>query len=368
MKFSISAGARFFLLGQRKTIFVESSQQIFEVDDLTAYFTCALTEPASLQQLVSGLVARGASRATARASVRKYLAHWSRQGLLDILLDEEEGPPLRSQVLDLAGTAVSIVCYDSPLAELVLPVFEHLETPERKSSLVYEVAAFGNGACISRNHSRGTIIAAEEAAPALKTMLTDDVLACLGRNVALHAALLVKNRQGLLICGAPGAGKTTLALALLQAGFACAGDDIAVVGADGLVQGVPFAPALKRGSWGLIDGVVRDAIAAAPIHRRLDKKRVRYLASIPYAPHEGVPLGSIVLLRRRRKGPVTISAVEPARVLSELFSGAFTPAGRLDLSQFETLLGVMRRARAIELSYSRLDEAVEALSRHHEAA
>jgi hypothetical protein len=367
MKFRISEGARFFLLGQRKTIFVESSQQIFEVDDLTAYLTCALTEPASLHQLELDLVARGASRAAARASVRKYLVHWSRQGLLDILLDEEEGLPLRSQALDLAGNAISIDCYDRSLAELVLPVFEHQGGRGRKPSIVYEVAGFGNRACISRNRSRGIIVAADEAAPALKAMLTDDVLASLGRNVALHAALLVRNRQGLLICGMPGAGKTTLALALLKAGFACGGDDIALMGADGLVRGVPFAPALKRGSWDLIDGM-RDAIAAAPIHRRLDKKSVRYLASIPYAPREAVPIGSIVLLRRRRKGPVAISAVEPARVLSELFSGAFTPAGCLDLSQFETLLGAIRGARAIELSYSRLDEAVETLSRHHDAA
>lgn len=45
MKFRVSDGARFFLLGQRKTIFVEASQQIFEVDDLTAYLTCVLAVP-----------------------------------------------------------------------------------------------------------------------------------------------------------------------------------------------------------------------------------------------------------------------------------------------------------------------------------
>lgn len=367
MKFRISKGASFFQLGQRKTIFVESSQQIFEVDDLTAYFTCVLAEPASLSQLEQALVARGTGRATARAAVRKYLAHWSRQGLLDILLDAEEGPPLHSQALDLAGTAVTIACYDRSLAELVLPFFKHRSVPEREPSIIYEVAGFGNGACISRNRSQGMIVTADETVPALKAMLTDDVLAGLKTQVALHAALLVKNRQGLLICGVPGAGKTTLALALLRAGFAYGGDDIALLDHDGRVQGVPFAPALKRGSWGLISDM-RDAIAAAPIHRRLDKKRVRYLASMPYAPHEAVPLGCIVLLRRRGKGPVSVSAVEPARVLSELLAGAFTPAGRLDLTQFETLLSVLRRTRAIELSYSRLDEAVETLGRQHEAA
>ncbi|WP_077959862.1 serine kinase [Ensifer adhaerens] len=367
MKFRISQGAGFFLLGQRKTVFVESSQQIFEVDDVTAFLTCALSEPLSLQELVSALAARGAGQATARTLVQKYLAHWSRLGLLDIVLDEEEGPPVRSLVADLAGTAVSIACHDHSLANLVLPVFEHQRVKEREPSIVYELASLGNTVCISRNRARGMIVAANAAAPALKAMLTDDVLAGLRRQVALHAALLVKNRQGLLLCGAPGAGKTTLALALLRADFACGGDDIALLDEDGLVQGVPFAPAVKRGSWGLIAGM-REAIAAAPIHRRLDGKTVRYLASIPYAPHETVPLHSIVLLRRRRNGPVSISAVEPARVLSELLSGAFTPARRLDLAQFETLLGALRRARTVELSYARLDEAVAALSQHHAAA
>lgn len=366
MKFRVSEGARFFLLGQRKTIFVESLQQIFEVDDLTAYLTCVLAEPASARQLEADLVARGTGRSRARAVVRKYLLSWSSRGLVDIVLDEEDGEPLHVQVLDLSGTAVSIAYHDRRLLDLALPVFEHQTSPGLEASISYQLARFDDRACISRNRSRGMIVPADEAVPALKALLTEDVLASLGAKIALHAALLVRNAKGLLICGAPGAGKTTLTLALLEAGFACGGDDIALLGADGRVQGVPFAPALKRGSWDLVDGM-RETIGAAPIHRRLDGKRVRYIASIPYAPREAVPLGTIVLLRRRRKGPVAICEAEPARVLSELFAGAFTPAQRLGLPQFETLLGAIRGARAVELSYSRLDEAVETLSRHHEA-
>jgi hypothetical protein len=174
----------------------------------------------------------------------------------------------------------------------------------------------------------------------------------------------VKNGKGLLICGAPGAGKSTLALALLEAGFACGGDDIALMRPDGLLRGVPFAPALKRGSWGLLEGL-RGTIEAAPVHRRLDNRYVRYLASIPFASDDAVPLGTIVLLRRR-KGRTELAAVEPARVLSELFLGASTPTRRLDLSQFDALLNAIRGASAVELSYMRLDEAVEMLSRHHD--
>ena len=133
----------------------------------------------------------------------------------------------------------------------------------------------------------------------------------------------------------------------------------------GLVRGVPFASALKAGSWNLFPGV-RDTIMSHPVHRRLDGKRVRYLAPVPHRLRDAVPLASVVLLRRRKKGPAVVSQAEPARVLSELLSGAFTPTRRLNLTQFESLLGAVSRARCIELAFSQLDEAVETLSRQHE--
>jgi hypothetical protein len=364
MKFRVSDGASFFLLGQRKTIFVESSQQVLEVDDVTAYLTCSLAEAASFQQLKSDLMTRGVSRTSAGQFVRSCLQFLSRQGLLDIIFDQDDGRPLHSHVLDLAGIAASIAYYDQRLLELVLPVFYHQTSQGLQASISYEVSKFGDRVCISRNRSRGMIVTYAEAAPALKGLLTEDVLAGMGTDVALHAAFLAKKSRGLLICGIPGAGKTTLALALAEAGFDRGGDDIALLDADGLVRGVPFAAALKAGSWNLLAGI-RDTITSCPIHRRLDGKSVRYLAPVRHALPDAVPIRSIVLLRRRRNAPTVVSQAEPARVLSELLSGAFTPTRRLSLTQFENLLSAITRARSIELTFSRLDEAVEALSLLH---
>ncbi|PDT50573.1 serine kinase [Sinorhizobium fredii] len=365
MKFRVSDGTQFFLIGERKTIFVESLQQVFEVDDLTAYLTCALAEPTSFRQLKSELVMRGVSQASAGAYVRNCLLFWSRQRVLDIVLDEDDGQPLFTQTLDLAGTAVSIICYDEKLIDIVRPVFDHQAGRGDPGSISYELAKLGNWVCISKNRSKGMIVKDIEAAPALKALMTDDVLAGLGTDVALHAALLVKNSRGLLICGAPGAGKTTLAVALMEAGFECGGDDLALLDDNGALRGVPFAPALKPGSWNLFSGI-HHRIMSCPIHRRLDSKRVRYLAPVPYAPRKSVALDSIVLLRRRKKGPALVSQVEPTRALSEVLAGAFTPTRRLDLMQFQRLVNAVSKARVIELTFSRLDEAAEILSRHHD--
>ena len=204
MKFRVSDGASFFLVGQRKTIFIKSSQQLLEVDDVTAYLTCCLAEAASFQQLQSDLMMRGVSRTSAGGFVRKCLQFWSRQGLLDVIPEEDDGRPLYSHVVDLAGTAVSIAYYDQRLIDLVLPVFDHQTARGIQPSISYEVAKFGERVCISRNRSRGMIVTYAEAAPALKAFLTEDVLAGIGTDVALHAAFLVENRRASCYAACPG--------------------------------------------------------------------------------------------------------------------------------------------------------------------
>ena len=65
--------------------------------------------------------------------------------------------------------------------------------------------------------------------------------------LVFDAAALVRNGRMLLVSGHPGAGKTTLTLALVDAGFGFAGDDLALLNSEGRVTGVPFAPAIKAG-------------------------------------------------------------------------------------------------------------------------
>jgi serine kinase of HPr protein (carbohydrate metabolism regulator) len=180
----------------------------------------------------------------------------------------------------------------------------------------------------------------------------------------MHGALLLRDGQGLLLCGQPGAGKSTLAMGLVERGFAFGGDDIAILRADGCVEAVPFAPTLKTGAWNLTHGISQVS-ARSRTHHRPDGKSVRYIADIRRAPFGAVRLAGIVLLARGRKRRASLAPVDPARALSELIAGSFTPDSRLSTSQFSRLLRLVSSTPAHELFYSGLAEATEEIGRHY---
>ena len=68
--------------------------------------------------------------------------------------------------------------------------------------------------------------------------------------VDLHGAVLVRDEKALLLLGDAWAGKTTLALALVQRGWGYFSDDLVVIErSSGLVRPVPKPPGVKAYSW-----------------------------------------------------------------------------------------------------------------------
>jgi hypothetical protein len=122
------------------------------------------------------------------------------------------------------------------------------------------------------------------------------VLKC-SPDVALHAACLLSGGRGLLVSGRPGAGKTRLAVHLMEAGFEFAADDVVLIAPDGRVKGVPFALALKSGAWAMIEKL-RPDIGESAVHTRPDGKRVRYLNAPRTVYSTSVPVGWIVFIKR----------------------------------------------------------------------
>jgi len=364
MKFRLSGRASFFQVGDRQALFFEPSQQIFELNEAAALLAHRLAEaPASFRQLRSLLAQRGMTGASAARHVGECLSTWSRHGWLKVVIGQADGKVVLTQNMALAGLGAAVRYRSREAANLVAPTFDHLASSRASPSIVYDVAVTQDRAYIGASRSGGVIVALSEAAPALKAALTDDVLASAGGRVVLHAALLVRNARGLLLCGGPGVGKTTLTLALLGAGFDYGADDIVLMNARGRVEGAPFAPALKSGSWKLLKGSL--GVADLTQHRRLDGRLVRYVPPSRLAPKRPCPMSTVAILRRRTGCPATITPAEPLAVLRELLAGAFTPSRRLSARQLATMLDAISRASPIHFEFSRLDEAARALSDYH---
>ena len=191
----------------------------------------------------------------------------------------------------------------------------------------------------------------------LKGQLLTEILEHAAYELAVHGAALLRNNRILLLCGAPGAGKTTLTLGLLGVGFGFAGDDVMLLDAQGLGVGLPFAPAVKAGAWSLVAEHMPD-LGFAPIFRRPDRRRVRY--PVPDAIVEPRPraVGWVVLLSRSSDAPAALEPVDPASAFRGLLDGSFALGRELTSAGFDALTHVIRSAVICRLTYSNLEEAV----------
>src|SRR5690606_30854647 len=93
----------------------------------------------------------------------------------------------------------------------------------------------------------------EGLAPDLKAVLSEMYAEAAAPGFLTHGALLTRPGKRLLLSGPPGAGKSTLAVALAHAGWAYGGDDIVHIAPNASAQGAPFAATLKAGSWPLLE-------------------------------------------------------------------------------------------------------------------
>ncbi|MGO4125088.1 PqqD family peptide modification chaperone [Inquilinus sp. YAF38] len=368
----IAAGMAFAVMGRRNLLFSEARQEIFELNDTAAYIWCRLEEGDSPAVVAGRLVDLDIPAEAAEGYMRDMLSDWRRLGLIvctgaypaaSMAIEPDD----RRQFLHLAGLSIELRHASEVLAELAAPAFAHLQAeapPSGGPPIALSLSTEAEGD-LFRLWSCGQEIGtydADEIVPALKAQLTEDVLAYADYSVAIHAATLARHGRMLLLCGEPGAGKTTLTMALAQCGFAFAGDDIALLMSTGQVGGVPFAASVKSGAWPLISGI-RPDLEQLRIFRRCDNQHVRYLP--PAAPPVTAPLrlGWVVLLRRQSDGPAVLTPVDRIEAMRALLAEATAPGQRLSALAFGLLAEAMAGAGCFSLTYAGLDDAIVELQR-----
>ncbi|WP_429810084.1 PqqD family peptide modification chaperone [Ensifer sp. B1-9] len=353
--------ARLVRIRGQNVLFSASQHAIFTLNDTAAYIWRLLEQGKPTE----GVERAGVDARDARGQVQAAIEDWQRLGLirprispLDISAQDHV-----SQMLSVAGRRMRIL-YPIAHALPTMATFRHLEVGDGTPDTVFHLAEHGDRLHLFRNGEWLLASAPDQMATILKGEMLSDVLGAGHYELALHAAALLKNERLVLLCGEPGAGKTTLTMALAHAGFGFASDDVTLLNADGCCVGLPFAPAVKSGAWPLLAERFPD-LDAAPIFRRPDNRRVRYL--VPKAAAsltaQSWPVGAVILLHRDRAAKPSLEKVDPVDVLRGLLGGAFAPGGELGDTGFDVLAGVIGSVKAYRLTYTGLDEAVRLIGR-----
>jgi hypothetical protein len=180
----------------------------------------------------------------------------------------------------------------------------------------------------------------------------------------MHAAALTRGDDAVLLVGSPGAGKTTLAIALEKAGFQMLADDVVLLHETGHITGIPLPFAAKASSW-LLLSQHWPGIAATPRHSRPDGQTLCYIPQDPIADPRPRRIGSVVLLNRQDAARTSIEELDLVCALSALVADGATRDQRLSMSGFTALADGLRDARCCRLTYSDLIEAADAVCGFH---
>jgi hypothetical protein len=354
-------GVSFLLLDEQPALFSAVTQQLFALNKMAALIWCCLESGHPYSKILDQLIASGVGPADAATYIHSASQRWLRLGLLQVDVSTFNQAVIASAFsITLGRLTWTFLVTSDRLADLLHQLFDNREPPRggdrlkiiEEDGLVY---VFHNDKCVLTR-------VINEVVPSIKAYLTEQLVTRCSPDIAFHAACLKRGENSLLISGRPGAGKTTLALHLVQHGFEYCGDDIVLISPEGSAIGVPFSPTIKPGAWQLLRQS-HPGLAKASVSRRPDGKRVKYFCGSPMAKSSFYPVGWIVFLRRR-SGNSALKLVPLKRLdaLKRLLESSFSPDGRLSPVVLTGLKSMITSANSFELSYANTNEAQAAIS------
>lgn len=342
-------------VGDRAILFDAASQQIFELNESSAAIWSAVCHQGTLALASRSLVEDDDQYQVVIGHARQALAGWLRLGLLrPASLPARASAASREVRLRWLDCRVGLTLSGEVDIASLLSVFAEFVSTEAPASFI-QVHGLGDMVFISDDQGRGCAVARDAWIPEVKARFTTKILEAVKTGFLVHAALLSRHDNGLLVCGTPGAGKTTVSVSLLLAGFGYHADDIVWISDEAEAVGAPFAPALKEGSWPLLREMGGD-VPTSPAYLRGDGQGVKYLLP-PSVGRGPARLGAILLLARESSGPARIETVEPLEALTAILGSAYSARGAISPTTLTALIASIEGCRIGRLRFSQWADA-----------
>jgi hypothetical protein len=357
VKLRLRRGSRVELFRDSAVLFSERGQQLHRLEGASVVLALLLQESATFSQLVSEIVRGGREPDVAEQWARTFLDQLAGKGVLETVgVTRPSWSPFH-QRFAIGPVHFALDYGTDEHYRTIAPLFEHLELSALTDPHRIQLGEFGaNLLRLQEDDDSALLIPRDQLALWLKAILLERLFASDRILVALHAAFLSRGGEGLLVLGSPGAGKSTLSLALLSRGFDYGSDDLTLVDEEAGAIGVAFAPAVKKGAWPIAKELGVELFPASPVVRP-DGQQVRFGRVACLRSSAPRSIGLIVSLSRNAGGKPELSPMMPHVALAELLSEARSRSGQCSAPLMSALADLVRGAHSYRLHYS---EAVEA--------
>lgn len=259
-------------------------------------------------------------------------------------------------VLQFADQWIELVIDDARIAAQLEPILRHLRCP----SLV----AFSHQMALHGNSTQWNLLLDDQIlchGTDLDQAITETVIALVEcgcdsrqRLLVAHAAGVTLESRTLLLIGASGAGKTTLATHLNAKGFGLLSDDTVPITLHQDLLGIGMSLCLKEGSWSLFAQTLPHLTTIVPIQRA--GRRVRFLPPPGPVIQQPVKLGAFVFVLYQADAQPQCTSLTPVEVL-QLLIATNTLILELNQVKLDALTTWLQSAPAFRLVYPNLETA-----------
>lgn len=347
-----------FELDGRAALFCEQKQQIISLEGCAPLIWLLLIEQQFSSAKVIGELGRvGLPTADAQRFIDLCIGQWLDLGIIRLAHDVAT-----SIKLSFGDAKFLISCSSKAILDQVSGNFGYLHsgagtvTYQRRLDFIER-----NGTVYGVSENGLIFQGASDLLPtAVKAAISSDLIRLNTPLPVLHAACLIRNGRALIICGPPGAGKTTLSLVLEKAGFTYAGDDVTRLARNGYVRGIALPRSFKSGAWRLA-ATLDPAFETTVISQRPDGRKVRFLKPVQY-DERCVPTGMAVFLERGNGDLPRIRRLSDTDALGRLVASSHAPDHRMGLSGILSLKKIAATASCVEFAYRNPADAIGAVT------